>query len=791
MRKLLLLSLIIASLLVVLLPNAASADTWASPDGYSDPNSRWDQEYYAYDNSLSTYTESSGGYYLEMLISPSIYCNKVRIYAFFDSSDFKLDVYYGGDWHNIYSSTLPGSTWKEITIGSTQIVSKARFKRTSGSTKICEFDFREVVVVAPTVTTQAVSSIEETTATGNGTITATGGINCTRRGFCYKVGTTGDPTTANFVAYNDGSFGTGAYTKGLTGLSPGTNYRVRAYAVNPIGTRYGTTVQILTKPAVPTNVQATDGVHTDKVVITWIKSTGATGYQVYRNGIALGWLGDVATYDDTGAGAPTITPGTASASDGTQTAHVLLSLAGESANNGATHTYKVRARNATGESADSGTNTGYRGVGALTRQWYRSAGDSNASYSVLSGATTDPYNDTTAPAPTITPGDADASDGTSVDHVSLSLSGQSANVGAGRYYKCYLTATGATPKYSTDNRGYRSVGALTYQWQRSADDSNANYSDISGATTASYNDTGAPADGSGRYYRCVENAAGAVQRISAVDRGYRFAPPTVTTLSVTDTTETTATLNGSITAIGVGNATVRGFEWDIDSGAPYANDWHESGSFGAGTFSHGLTSLVKEEVYYYRAYATNADGTSYGDEVIFKVLRLVAWYQPNTMISGTTLPDMSANNNHATITWGANPSTISVSHGSLTVLNLQQMTEEEEQGYLELFGEVPPEPGGFFEAESYTVLPGTEVISELATVGGIPLKLFWVPMLFMIAIVVGLIVYAKTRHIMAVAIGTCIMIGVFCGIGMLPWWVMVPYGLLAVTMVIMEKTYGF
>ncbi len=101
-------------------------------------------------------------------------------------------------------------------------------------------------VVAPTVTTQDCTNVADTSATGNGNITATGGENCSRRGICYMVGTSGDPTTANSVAYDDGSFGTGAYTKGITGLSPGTNYRVRAYAVNSAGTGYGTTVQLTT-----------------------------------------------------------------------------------------------------------------------------------------------------------------------------------------------------------------------------------------------------------------------------------------------------------------------------------------------------------------------------------------------------------------------------------------------------------------------------------------------------------------------------------------------------------------
>jgi hypothetical protein len=101
----------------------------------------------------------------------------------------------------------------------------------------------------PTVTTQSATDVATTSFTGNGNITDTGGENCTRRGFCYKVGTSGDPTTSDSVAYDDGSFGTGAFTKSITGLSPNTSYRVRAYAVNSAGTSYGTTVQVTTLKA--------------------------------------------------------------------------------------------------------------------------------------------------------------------------------------------------------------------------------------------------------------------------------------------------------------------------------------------------------------------------------------------------------------------------------------------------------------------------------------------------------------------------------------------------------------
>ena len=108
----------------------------------------------------------------------------------------------------------------------------------------------------PTVTTQDVTDFTFTSGSANGNITNTGDLTVTRRGFAYMLGTSGNPTTANSVIYADGSFSTGAYILSLSGLSSGTGYRVRAYAVNSAGTGYGDTVQLNTlnySPAVVLN----------------------------------------------------------------------------------------------------------------------------------------------------------------------------------------------------------------------------------------------------------------------------------------------------------------------------------------------------------------------------------------------------------------------------------------------------------------------------------------------------------------------------------------------------------
>jgi len=185
---------------------------------------------------------------------------------------------------------------------------------------------------------------------------------------------------------------------------------------------YGTGITV---PDQVTGVSATDGTHIDKVVVTWNAASGATKYYVWTG---ASWIdvGNVVTYNHTTAPTPTITAGTASASDGTSADHVTLSIAGESANVGSSISYKVKAWNAAGDGAESAINAGYRGVGALTYQWQRSAADSDANYSNIDGATADPYNDTGAPAD-----------------------------GSGRYYKCVENATGAAEQTTNSDRGYR------------------------------------------------------------------------------------------------------------------------------------------------------------------------------------------------------------------------------------------------------------------------------------------------------------------------------------------------
>ncbi len=117
----------------------------------------------------------------------------------------------------------------------------------------------------PTVTTQAVTAIQETTATGNGNITDDGGATATR-GMCWATHAT--PTISDSHATN--GTGVGAYTVPMTGLVAETHYYVRAYATNATGTSYGSQVEFDTDPDVGLPTVTTQAV-------TAIQETTATG----------------------------------------------------------------------------------------------------------------------------------------------------------------------------------------------------------------------------------------------------------------------------------------------------------------------------------------------------------------------------------------------------------------------------------------------------------------------------------------------------------------------------------
>lgn len=161
-----------------------------------------------------------------------------------------------------------------------------------------------------------------------------------------------------------------------------------------------------------------------------------------------------------------------------------------------------------------------------------------------------------------------------------------------------------------------------------------------------------------------------------------LATPTLSTTSATGITAIGATSGGVVSSDGGSAVTERGVCWNTLQN-PTISQSKASNGVGVGSFTSVLTSLSAGTSYYLRAYATNSQGTSYGEQLSFSTLASVAdftsWAAAQGL-SGTSAaltadPDGDGMNNLLEYGLGIDPRTdstakkpvISVSGGNLSL----------------------------------------------------------------------------------------------------------------------------
>lgn len=112
---------------------------------------------------------------------------------------------------------------------------RAYATNSAGTAYGVENHFTTSPVTVPEVSTSSVTSVGLTTASSGGNVTNDNGAQVTERGICYN--TIGNPTISD-TKIPSGT-GTGTFSVNLTGLTSGTVYYLKAYAINSAGTGYG------------------------------------------------------------------------------------------------------------------------------------------------------------------------------------------------------------------------------------------------------------------------------------------------------------------------------------------------------------------------------------------------------------------------------------------------------------------------------------------------------------------------------------------------------------------------
>jgi len=182
--------------------------------------------------------------------------------------------------------------------------------------------------------------------------------------------------------------------------------------------------------------------------------------------------------------------------------------------------------------------------------------------------------------------------------------------------------------YSTDGSTWTSAGSDFLTSFTGGEASNNGYTTAPGATTSVTNKTLSQTLAiSGTLYLAWNYAVTsgtttsnaqclAVDNVSITANSSGPAVATITTVAITSITPTSAVSGGTLVSDGGAALTAKGVCWNT-GGTPTISDSHSSEGSGSSSFVSAITGLTASTTYHVRAYATNSQGTAYGDELTF------------------------------------------------------------------------------------------------------------------------------------------------------------------------------
>lgn len=221
----------------------------------------------------------------------------------------------------------------------------------------------------------------------------------------------------------------------------------------------------------------------------------------------------------------------------------------------------------------------------------------------------------------------------------------------------------------------------------------------------------------------------------------------VNTLSPSGITATGATLRGEVTATGTGVITASGFQINTTPSATGSTDVPHSCPCGLGVFNEPVTGLEADELYYYRAYATNVNGTVYGSWEIFLTDTQGAGAppdQPDEPDDGMTPPIPTT----GPVGWVTDPTTRDFD--------------------------------GWFLSDLLN--PFFDLISR---------SFVWFCVMVFVIAAIGIALCRFTRHLGITFLALGMVLGLYIGGGYLDWWILFPYLIVGIALIVKEQQYGW
>ena len=542
----------------------------------------------------------------------------------------KLDTF-----RTIIESTENDGVYSWIVSGSESVNCVLKIEPTNEPTKgtmqgLFSIKFGSAI---PAVITTATTGVTASSAESGGDVTRDGGASVTARGVCWS--TTSNPTTSNSKT-TDGE-GIGSFTSCITGLTPETEYHVRAYAINSAGTAYGSDRAFTTTAAALPTVSTT-------AVTSVTSSSAESGGNVTDDGGAtvtargVCWstsanptTADDKTTNDTGTGSFTssitgLSPGTTYHVRAYATNSVGTSYGSDvpftTSKTAPTVTTTVISAITTSTAASGGNVTSDGGAPVTARGvcWSTSANPTTANDKTTNGTGAGSF---TSSITGLNPGTtyhlrsyATNSVGTSYGSDVPFTTSKTAPTVTTTAISAITTSTAASGGNVTSDGG-ASITARGVCWSTSANPTTAITKTTNGTGTGSFTSsiTGLSSGTPYHVRAYATNSQGTSYGSDLIFTTSTIAP-TLTTTAVSSVTSTSALSGGNVTADGGASITARGVCWSTSANPTTANDKTTNGT-GTGIFTSSITGLSSGTPYHVRAYATNSLGTSYGSDATF------------------------------------------------------------------------------------------------------------------------------------------------------------------------------